>query len=305
MVHLLLTGGVIQLYRLIFLDLLHSVVNDLGTNFHDLSDLSGMLDRMSHHSDIFVSTTLRMTGYIIARVMVCSMDSRTPIILVVSILRVFDWSVLTQLFHQLSHLIRIFHIIIPAIFLWIFSLVHLVRSLIFPILQLVHYLDHEKIVWTVWLVNFFLRNSLAVNIFKVLLEISDRINLVRKSFFWCISSCLWIHTITFASIYHICNIGIFFLLVLTLVPTAFAHQPRITNQWTNQVIDPEISKAYYAQLPGEPQKYIIEATGSFNLYVNILVPDIIGQKKDVTAIIFKNGDYTHPIITLGGLNAPW
>ena len=99
--------------------------------------------------------------------------------------------------------------------------------------------------------------------------------------------------------------GIFFFLVLTFVSSAFAHQPRITNQWTNQVIDPEISKAYYAQLPGEPQKYIIEATGSFNLYVNILVPDIIGQKKDVTAIIFKNGDYTHPIITLGGLNAPW
>ena len=117
LVHLLLTGGVIQLYRLIFLDPLHSVVNDLGTNFHDLSDLSGMLDRMSHHSDIFVSTTLRMTGYIIVRVMVCSMDSRTPIILVVSILRVFDWNVLTRLFHQLSRLVRIFHIITPAIFL--------------------------------------------------------------------------------------------------------------------------------------------------------------------------------------------
>ena len=169
-----------------------------------------MLDRMSHHSDIFVSTTLRMTGYIIVKAMVCFMDSRTPIILVVSILRGFNWSVLTRLFHQLSHLIRIFHIITPVIFLWIFSRMHPDRSLTFPALQRVYYLDHEKIVWMVWLANFSLRNSLAVNIFKVLLEISDRINLVRKSFFWCISSCLWIHTITFASIYHICNIGIFF-----------------------------------------------------------------------------------------------
>ena len=169
-----------------------------------------MLDRMSHHSDIFVSTTLRMTGYIIVRVMVCSMDSRTPIILVVSILRVFDWSVLTRLFHQLSRLIRVFRTIIPAIFSWIFSPVHLVRSLTFLILQRVYYLDHEKIVWMVWLANFSLRNSLAVNIFKVLLVTLDRISLVRKNFFWYINSCLWIHTITFSSIYRICNIGIFF-----------------------------------------------------------------------------------------------
>lgn len=56
---------------------------------------------------------------------------------------------------------------------------------------------------------------------------------------------------------------------------------------------------------GEPQIYRIEATGSFNLYVNILVPDNIGQKKDVTAMVFRNGDYAHPIAVLGGVDAPW
>jgi hypothetical protein len=41
------------------------------------------------------------------------------------------------------------------------------------------------------------------------------------------------------------------------------------------------------------------------LYVNILVPDINGQKKDVSATVYKNGDYANPIATLGGANAPW
>lgn len=94
-----------------------------------------------------------------------------------------------------------------------------------------------------------------------------------------------------------------FLLIISI--PVLAHQPRITEQTNTNVIDPEVSKAYYAQLKGEPQTYTINATGPFNFYVNILVPDIRGQKKDVTATIFKNGDTTHPIAILGGSNAEW
>ncbi len=89
------------------------------------------------------------------------------------------------------------------------------------------------------------------------------------------------------------------------VPVALAHQPRIPDQ-SNTIVDaPEISKAYYAKLSGEPQIYTIDSQESFDLYVNILVPDILGQNKDVTATIFKNRDYTHPLAILGGSNAQW
>jgi hypothetical protein len=104
-----------------------------------------------------------------------------------------------------------------------------------------------------------------------------------------------------------------FKLVLWIIPLFFilstssvlAHQPRIVEETLTNIVDPEISKAYYAQLSNEPQIYIIDSTEPFNLYVNILLPDIEGQSKDVTATIFKNKDYTNPLATLGGVGAQW
>jgi hypothetical protein len=69
---------------------------------------------------------------------------------------------------------------------------------------------------------------------------------------------------------------------------ASAHQPRITESRLTEVPMPEISKAYYGKLTGEPDVYIIKSDKSFDLYVNVLVPDISGQKKDVSAVILKN-----------------
>lgn len=79
------------------------------------------------------------------------------------------------------------------------------------------------------------------------------------------------------------------LFIILLVPAlALAHQPRTTESRLTQVPDPEISKAYYAKLSGEPDIYVIEASEPFDLYVNVLVPDIAGQKKDVSAVILKD-----------------
>ncbi len=80
------------------------------------------------------------------------------------------------------------------------------------------------------------------------------------------------------------------LLLLVFVPGfASAHQPRIVESRQTVVTDPEISKAYYGQLTGVPDIYTIHANTPFNLYVNILVPDIAGQKKEVIATIVKDG----------------
>ena len=48
--------------------------------------------------------------------------------------------------------------------------------------------------------------------------------------------------------------------------------------------------------------YTIQSDIPFNLYVNILVPDIYGQKKDVSATILKDGK---PYVTLDGTQFDW
>ncbi len=97
-----------------------------------------------------------------------------------------------------------------------------------------------------------------------------------------------------------------FLLIafsLLILPTlALAHQPRIVNGDTTQVIDPEISKAYYATLTGAPHTYTIDSPIDFNLYVSILLPDTKSADKSTTAEVAKEGV---PISTLGGPNAVW
>jgi hypothetical protein len=87
--------------------------------------------------------------------------------------------------------------------------------------------------------------------------------------------------------------------------TVFAHQPQIVRSHDVYVVDPEVSKAYYATLYDQSDTYHITSDKAFNLYVNILVPDIAGQKKDVTATVFNSSDITRPIAVLGGPDADW
>ena len=94
-----------------------------------------------------------------------------------------------------------------------------------------------------------------------------------------------------------------FVSLSTLAPSlVFAHQPRITDERLTIVTDPEISKAYYGKLTGEPDVYTIEAKQAFNLYVGVLVPDIAGQKKDVSAVVLKDGKQ---IAVLDGVTFAW
>ena len=94
-----------------------------------------------------------------------------------------------------------------------------------------------------------------------------------------------------------------FLAITLFLPTVvFAHQPRITENQKTIVTSPEISKAYYGKLTGAPDRYVIASDKPFDLYVNVLVPDIALQKKDVSVVIFKNGAV---LAKLDGLNFAW
>jgi hypothetical protein len=96
-------------------------------------------------------------------------------------------------------------------------------------------------------------------------------------------------------------------LAILILPsiTAFAHQPRIPEGNTINIEEPEISKAYYAQLQGEPHIYDIESKEDFLLYVNILVPNLEGQTKSIKATIIKYGQNEETIKILDGNNFQW
>lgn len=93
------------------------------------------------------------------------------------------------------------------------------------------------------------------------------------------------------------------LLAVFLLPAfASAHQPRVVESSATQVVDPEISKAYYATLTGSPHTYTIDSEVDFDLYVGILVPDIESADKSTVAEISKAGVV---LATIGGADASW
>ncbi|MFA6450021.1 MAG: hypothetical protein WCX65_11155 [bacterium] len=95
----------------------------------------------------------------------------------------------------------------------------------------------------------------------------------------------------------------FLIFILLLFSSAaFAHHPRFVNTETTHVREPEISQAFYAEMNGKPQSYQIESDESFELFVQLLVPDITDARKDVSAEIFQNGTM---IAEIDGLNSQW
>jgi hypothetical protein len=93
-----------------------------------------------------------------------------------------------------------------------------------------------------------------------------------------------------------------FLSVFLLPTVTSAHQPRIVTENPTTVTLPEVSKAYYGKLSGESAAYTITVDKPFALYVSVLVPDIAGQKKDVSAVILKDGKQ---IALLDGTSFEW
>lgn len=66
-----------------------------------------------------------------------------------------------------------------------------------------------------------------------------------------------------------------------------AHQPRIGAGQGANIQNPEISQAFYAELQGEPDEYIIEAEKEFLLHISILVPDLPESRRDFQAEVYE------------------
>ena len=73
---------------------------------------------------------------------------------------------------------------------------------------------------------------------------------------------------------------IFYLLILIFWSTEiYSHQPKLikyspSSESPHEVIFPEISKAYYGKLDGQPHYYIINSKEEFLFYTGILTPKV-------------------------------
>lgn len=99
----------------------------------------------------------------------------------------------------------------------------------------------------------------------------------------------------------------FLVFFVSLMPISLvsAHEPEIVKGAVTIVPFPEISKAYYGVLNGQPHRFVIATTEPFSLYVDLLVPDIAGQHTDVMAVVIKRNNLNEPLAQLGGADASW
>jgi len=73
--------------------------------------------------------------------------------------------------------------------------------------------------------------------------------------------------------------------------TVYAHQPyMVADTGVTMVEKPEVSKAFYAELFGKPAVYEIVSPASFELYVNILVPEEVGIPTDLSVTVTRGPD---------------
>ncbi|KKT24618.1 MAG: hypothetical protein UW11_C0043G0006 [Parcubacteria group bacterium GW2011_GWA2_43_9b] len=87
---------------------------------------------------------------------------------------------------------------------------------------------------------------------------------------------------------------------------ALAHQPRLVeSNGIIQVKNPEISQAFYGQLNGIYQDFKIDSAEPFNLYVNVLAPDLPMMETDMSAEIFKLTPSTTSLAVLDGDKFNW
>lgn len=96
------------------------------------------------------------------------------------------------------------------------------------------------------------------------------------------------------------------LIIFASLSLVSAHQPRLVYQQNlNEsnfytIKNPEVSQAFYAELKGSPEYYVINSPTSFNLYVQILSPADFGDQDFSVRVIKMNST-----ILLNGEKSTW
>ena len=106
-----------------------------------------------------------------------------------------------------------------------------------------------------------------------------------------------------------------FTVSFLLIAPAHSHQPFLvikTNYTaTNpfRIVEPEVSKAFYGELKGAPDYYLLAPEKPLALYVNILTPDITNFNTNVFSVevMVREGSGTgySTVYTLDGNGTEW
>jgi len=116
----------------------------------------------------------------------------------------------------------------------------------------------------------------------------------------------------FTRLKSIKTIAILFIVLLSTAIVCQAHRPVIIKNESSRenpvlVEEPEISRAFYGALEGEPHFYKIVSDKPFTLYVNILVPDLDpeGVSVPVHDMSFTVLNADTPLFTVDGSSYQW
>ena len=105
-------------------------------------------------------------------------------------------------------------------------------------------------------------------------------------------------------------ISFLFLAVFFTVPGgASAHQPRLiyTQSGDINIVNPELSQAFYDELKGVPRDYFIDSSKDFELYLNLLVPDPENRKGRYSVDVFSltDGKPDLEVTSIDGTTFDW
>ncbi|MBU2539865.1 hypothetical protein KJ786_01755 [Patescibacteria group bacterium] len=96
------------------------------------------------------------------------------------------------------------------------------------------------------------------------------------------------------------------VIFLGVASSASAHLPRIVNGESVIIQTPEVSQAFYAELQGKPAEYLINSDASFNLYINLLVPESSNPDGRYSANIFQIKDGKEELVVfVDGVAIKW
>ena len=111
------------------------------------------------------------------------------------------------------------------------------------------------------------------------------------------------------------GIAVALLLSMLNARPAFAHRPVIVKSRSLksapvEISEPEISWAFYGSMEGEPHYYKIVSPVPFELYVNILVPDLDPDgapiaAHDMSFEVYRGGEEAAPMFTALGSASVW
>ncbi len=102
---------------------------------------------------------------------------------------------------------------------------------------------------------------------------------------------------------------IFLLIIFSFLVClpVWAHQPHLIQNSPEvvQVPDPEVSKAYYSELKGQPQYYQINSSVDFELYVNLLIPAVEQTTKEMKVEVWQDSEQGTKLYTFDGKGYAW